>query len=123
MKKPPAIGTPEASKIDYRSNNTVNVIDRDASAQASNSPIDIAHVGAVWKSPRDKRACIQAGFKSYNSVPHLDLRLYEADGQGRMRPTTKGITVSPQRLMQLAKLVGDAARMAARLGLILGSSA
>jgi hypothetical protein len=39
-----------------------------------------------------------------------------------MLPTTRGITCSPQRLMQLAKLVGDAARKAHALGLTAGSS-
>jgi hypothetical protein len=85
-------------------------------------PVDIAHIGAIWKSPRDKRTCIQAGIKSYNGSAYLDLRVFQLDAQGRMRPTAKGITISPQRLMALAKLVGDAARTAHALGLTAVSS-
>ncbi|MGY4370895.1 hypothetical protein ACVW1A_006960 [Bradyrhizobium sp. LB1.3] len=120
MKKPPTLATPGAS-INYRNNSTVNVIDRDTSAQA-NSPVEIAHIGAIWKSTRDKRTCIQAGLKQFNGSPYCDLRVFELDAQGRMRATAKGITISPQRLMQLAKLVGDAARKAVELGLITAGS-
>ncbi len=92
-------------------------------AQEQKQLTDVAHVGAVWKSPRDKRQCIQAGFKSFNgSPPYLDLRVFELDAQGRMRATTRGITISPPRLNQLAKLIGDAARKAQKLGLTAGSS-
>lgn len=123
MKKPPAMGTPEAS-INNHNNSTSIVVDRETSAQASNSQrIQIAHIGAIWKSPRDKSTCIQGALKTYKSHPYFDLRLFELDQSGRMQATDKGITISPQRLMQLSKLVGDAARMAARLGLIPGSSA
>jgi hypothetical protein len=91
-------------------------------AQDQNQPIEIAHVGAIWKSPRDKRQCIQAQLRAFNGSPFCDLRIFELDHQGRMRATSKGLTISPQRLMQLAKLVGDAARKATALGLIEVSS-
>ncbi|MCP3444191.1 PC4/YdbC family ssDNA-binding protein [Bradyrhizobium sp. CCGUVB14] len=120
--KPPALPSPRAPVEDNRSRNSDHLIDRRASTQVS-IPTEIAHIGAIWRSPRDKSTCIQGALKTYNSNPYFDLRLFELDHAGRMRPTSKGITVSPQRLMQLAKLVGDAARTAARLGLIPGSSA
>jgi Transcriptional Coactivator p15 (PC4) len=92
------------------------------SAQDQNQAVDIAHIGAIWKSPRDKRTCIQAGLKSYNGAPYCDLRVFEMDHLGRMRATAKGITISTQRLPQLAKLLGDAARKAHALGLTGASS-
>jgi hypothetical protein len=76
-------------------------------------------VGAIWLSPRDRTRCIQGGIKSFNgSAPYFDLRIFEMDAQGRMRATSKGITVSAQKLPALAKLVGDAARKAHALGLV-----
>jgi hypothetical protein len=84
--------------------------------------VDIAHVGAIWKSLRDRQTCIQAALKSYNGAPYLDLRIFEMDDRGRMCATRKGITVSPQKMMQLAMLVGDAARKAHALGLVTGTS-
>jgi hypothetical protein len=81
------------------------------------------HIGAIWKSARDKRACIQATIKTFNgSPPFLDLRIHELDSFGRMVPTSKGITCSMQRLPALAKLVGDCLRKAAALGLLTGAS-
>jgi Transcriptional Coactivator p15 (PC4) len=115
-----ALRAASSSDKDQASNNVLS--DLGAVPQANYSAVDIAHVGAIWKSPRDKRTCIQAGLKSYNGSPYCDLRIFEMDAQGRMRPTSKGLTVSPQKLMHLAKLVGDAARKAHALGLTGASS-
>ena len=99
---------------------TYSLADQRQRAQASQPDIvDIAHVGAIWRSPRDRTRCVQADIKSFNgSAPYLDLRLFETDAAGRMRATPKGITCSAQKLPALAKLVGDAARKAHQLGLV-----
>lgn len=102
-------------KATTSSNPTVAI----ARSPAQDQSATVAHIGAIWKSPRDKRQCIEANFKTFNgSPPYLDLRILELDASGRMRPTAKGITISPQRLAQLAKLLGDAARMAQKLGMV-----
>ncbi len=102
--------------------NSRKVPEKQSSPQAS---IELpVHVGAIWKSARDKRACIQGTIKSFNdSPPYLDLRIFELDAQGRMQATHRGITVSMARLPALAQLVGDAVRKASAAGLIMARSA
>jgi len=103
-------------------NRTTVVSDGSAPSQASTQQLiadEEIHIGAIWKSPRDKRACIEGKIKSFNdSPPYFDLRILEMDAQGRMRPTHKGVTVSMACLPALAKLVGDAMRKASAAGLL-----
>jgi hypothetical protein len=77
------------------------------------------HCGTIWKSPRDKRQCIEGKIKSYQgSPPFFDIRILELDAGGRMVPTSKGITCSMARLPQLAQLIGTAVRKASAAGLL-----
>jgi hypothetical protein len=121
MKKPPAMGTPEAS-IDYRNNSPAIVVDRETSAQANNSPIEIAHVGRVWKSPRDKTRCLQFDLKELNGHAYLDCRTYKLDGNGRMQPTDQRLTIGTKQLAKFADMVGKSYRMAYELRLTAGST-
>ena len=83
---------------------------------------DGIHVGSIWKSPRDKTTCIQAKLRSFNECPYLDVRVFQLDERGRMKPTSKGVTVSVAKIGGLSKLVGDAYRKALAIGLVGGSS-
>lgn len=122
MKRPPAMGTPEAL-INNRNNSTSIVVDRDTSAQASNSqPIEIAHVGRVWKSARDKKRCLQFDIKELNGHAYLDCRAYKLDADGCMRPTDQRLTIGTRQLAKLADMIGKSYRRAYELGLTAASS-
>lgn len=73
------------------------------------------HIGAIWKSRRDRTRCIEATLRSYNGNAYCDIRMMELR-DGRMVSTGKGITVSAKQLGKFAKLVGDAYRKAVVLG-------
>ncbi|MGM4870679.1 hypothetical protein AB7645_05560 [Bradyrhizobium sp. 956_D2_N1_5] len=122
MKKPPAMGTPEAS-IDNHNNSTAIVVDRETSAQASKpQPTEIAHVGAIWKSARDRTRCLQFDIKELNGHAYLDCRTYKLDGNGRMQPTDQRLTIGTKQLAKLADMIGKSYRKAHQLGLTAGSS-
>ena len=103
--------------------------DRAVSPQA-NSSSEVAdalagdgiHIAALWKSRRDRRQAIQVSLRSYEGHPYVDARVYATNPFGRMVPTTKGITVGVAKLPQFAKAIGDALRMAHKLGLTAVSS-
>ncbi|WP_160168933.1 transcriptional coactivator p15/PC4 family protein [Bradyrhizobium sp. Ai1a-2] len=75
-------------------------------------------VGAIWKSARDRRRAIQATLREYEGNAYADFRIFEMDAFGRMRPTSKGLTVSVKQLGKFAKLVGDTYRVALKMGLL-----
>jgi hypothetical protein len=120
MKEPLAVGAARGSSFSDNIGGvrtpTISETRASAQAQLNNGGI---HCGAVWKSPRDKRQCVQASIKSFDgSPPYLDLRIFELDAYGCMKPTHKGITVSMARLPALGQLIGGAVRKAYAAGLL-----
>ncbi len=92
-------------------------------SHSTNSLIgDGIHVGAIWKSPRDRTQAIQVTLREYHGNPYADCRLFVMNGSGHMVPTQKGLTVSVRQLGKLTKLIGDAYRKASSLGLTAVSS-
>jgi len=76
-----------------------------------------AHVGAIWKSPRDRTRCIQATIRSHNGAVFADFQMLTLDpGTGRVMPGNQRLTVSAKQLGKFAKLVGDAYCKALALG-------
>jgi hypothetical protein len=122
--KNPALGGNRSAGLSIGINSSSNCIVANPEMRAQATPIhsDGIHVGAVWKSARDKTQCIQGTIKSYCGNPYLDLRVYALNASGRMVPTPKGITVSLAQLGKLTKLVGDAYRMASRMEVTMVSS-
>jgi hypothetical protein len=119
----PGVASSKSSDIDRNRNLNTAIVSAPAAPNQDphrQSGADSAlHIGAIWKSPRDKRQCIEAKIKSYQGSPaFLDLRILEMDAAGRMQPTHRGITCSMARLPALAKLVGDAVRKAGAAGLL-----
>jgi hypothetical protein len=75
------------------------------------------HVGAIWKSPRDKTRCIQATIRSYKGAVFADFQMLTLDpGTGRMMPGNQRLTVSAKQLGKFSALVGSAYRKAVALG-------
>jgi hypothetical protein len=85
-------------------------------------PSLLAHVGSIWKSPRDRSRAIQFDVKQFKGSSYLDIRLYEAGRDGRMQRTATGITVSTKQLAKFADHVGKSYRQAVKLGLTQVSS-
>lgn len=116
-------GTASIAITKQASQKDVSTVTRpDGAAQSRSAPIDIKHVASLWKSPRNRQQAIQVGLKSFAGHDYCDIRIYEAIGSGFMRPSSKGLTVSLQKLPQLAKALGDAHRQAVQLGLTRASS-
>lgn len=77
-------------------------------------------IARLWRSPRDKTRALEVSLRSFKgSGAYIDIRLFEVDQAGHMRPTAKGVTASIGKLTDLRKAVGDAHRRAVDLGLIM----
>ncbi|MET4384355.1 hypothetical protein ABIB73_000090 [Bradyrhizobium sp. F1.4.3] len=86
------------------------------------APIEIAHIGRVWKSARDKTRCLQFDIKEFRGNAYLDCRAFVLDADGRMQPTDQRLTIGTKQLAKLADMIGRSYRKAYELGLTAGSS-
>jgi len=80
---------------------------------AENEPIEIHK---MW---RDRRGnALVFALKSYQGRAFFDLRTFFTDTAGILRPTAKGITASPGKLLEMAKAMVKTVDRARELGLI-----
>jgi hypothetical protein len=81
---------------------------------AENEPIEI------HKMSRDRRGnALVFSLKSYQGRPFFDLRTYFTDHDGIFKPTAKGITASPSKLLESFKAISKSVERARELGLII----
>lgn len=90
--------------------------------RTDNASASDIHVGAIWKSPRDKSRAIDARLRHFNGHDFAEFRLLQMDSAGRMVPTGKGVSVSVKQLGRFSQLVGSAYRKAEAMGLTPRSS-
>jgi hypothetical protein len=80
---------------------------------AENEPIEI------HKMTRDRRGnALVFSLKSYQGRPFFDLRTYYTDTDGIFKPTAKGITASPSKLLEIFKAILKTVDRARELGLL-----
>ncbi|MBF0564034.1 MAG: transcriptional coactivator p15/PC4 family protein [Nitrospirae bacterium] len=61
-------------------------------------------MGELVKNESEKLICQR---KEYKGFPFIDVRIYFKADDGSWKPTKKGITVSPERLSDLIKLLQE----------------
>lgn len=116
MKNARLVSGGRSQSLGIGNNNNENTLPSSGTpAQYPILPADGVHVGAIWKSARDRSQCIQASIRRYEGHPYLDLRVHVLDGAGRMVPSARGITCSLAQLGKLTQLVGNAYRMASTM--------
>jgi hypothetical protein len=95
----------------------------DRKMPARQCPIAENEPKEVHKMWRDRRGnALVFSLKSYQGRAFFDLRTYFTDSAGILRPSAKGITASPNKLLEISKALTKAISMARELGLIDGAA-
>ena len=71
----------------------------------------------LWKN-RQRRDAIVVSISSHEGRIVAGIRLYTTSQDGKMLPTTKGVTMAVARLQELATAVNRALKKARELGLL-----
>ena len=71
----------------------------------------------LWKN-RQRREAIVASISTYEGRNVAGIRLYTTSQEGKMLPTTKGVTMAVERLPELATAINRALKKARELGLL-----
>ncbi|WP_314961504.1 transcriptional coactivator p15/PC4 family protein [Bradyrhizobium cosmicum] len=126
MKNPASRSTPRAgfSISDNGTDNACNLPETTTHAQGTTPSLNGDGIGiaSFWKSPRNRREAVQVSLRQYEQHPYADFRVYAMDESGRMRPTSRGISIGLKTLPQFCKAAGDALRKATALNLITAGS-
>ncbi|QQN62124.1 transcriptional coactivator p15/PC4 family protein [Bradyrhizobium diazoefficiens] len=70
-----------------------------------------------------RKDVITTTLQTFKGHALVDLRKHVHDREGKIHPTTKGITMKVTRLPELAKAIGKALEQARALGLLNGEDA
>jgi hypothetical protein len=73
----------------------------------------------LWKN-RQRQDAIVVSLSAFQGHTVVGVRQFYTNGQGQMRPTAKGVTMSINRLPELAKAIEAALKEALSLGLLHG---
>jgi hypothetical protein len=82
-------------------------------------PIEESEPIEIHKMWRDRNGnALVFSLKSYQGRPFFDLRTFYTDQNGISKPTAKGITASPRKLLEIAKAIAKTVERARQLGLL-----